>query len=66
MLQIDCAQERFNAVGQDARLVGAAGVLLALAEKQVGAEPAFGQMAADVGQRLGVDDAGAQLGQIAF
>src|SRR5882757_6182055 len=34
MLQIDCAQQGFNSVGQDARLVGAAGKLLALAEQQ--------------------------------
>ena len=66
VLQIDCAEQGFDAVGQDAGLVGAAGVLLALAEQQVGAKAVVAQAAADVGQRLGVDDAGAQLGQIAL
>ena len=66
MLQIDCAQQGFNSVGQDARLVGAAGVLLTLAQQQVGAETVIGQMPANVGQRMGVDDAGAQLGQVAL
>ena len=38
--------------------------LLALAQQQVGAQAVVGQMPPDVGQRVGVDDAGAQLGQI--
>ena len=66
MVEIDCAKQGFDTIGQDARLVGAAGVLLALAQQQVGTETVVGKGAADVGQRLGVDDAGAQFGQIAL
>src|SRR5882757_2167890 len=66
VLQIDCAQQGFDPIGQDARLVGAAGVLLALAQQKVGAEAIVGQMPPDVGERLRVDDAGTQLGQIAL
>ncbi len=66
MFQIDCAEQGFDPVGQDARLVGATGVLLALAQQQVGPQAVVGEMPTDVRQRLGVDDAGSQLGQITF
>ena len=44
----------------------AAGVHFAAAEQQIGAQAVGGQSAGDIGQRLGVDDAGPQLGQVAL
>ena len=66
MLQIDCAEKRFDAVGQNARLMGTAGVLLTLAQQQVGSQSILGEITADIGQCVGVDDTGPQLGQITF
>ena len=45
-------------------LSASAGILLTLAQQQVGAKPVISQVATDIGQRMGVDDAGPQLGQI--
>src|SRR6478735_7819657 len=61
LVQIDCTQKGFDPVGEDAGLVGTPGAVLPLAEQQMVAEAEF---ASDIGEGLGVDDAGSQLGQI--
>ena len=61
--EVDGADHGLDGVGEDRRLVAAAGGLLAAAELDVLAEP---DAAADLGQRAGVDDRGAQLGQPAL
>jgi hypothetical protein len=64
VLQIDRAEQRLQRVGEDARLVPAAGSLLALAQQQVRAEPGRAEAAGDVGERPHVHDARAQLGEL--
>ena len=61
--EVDRADHRLDGVGEDRGLVAAAGRLLAAAELDVLAEA---DAAADLGQRAGVDDRGAQLGQPAL
>ena len=41
-------------------------VRLAAPQQHVGAQPVVGQVARDIGQRMGIDHAGPQLGQVAF
>jgi hypothetical protein len=54
------ADQGLDGVGEDRGLVAPAGALLAATELDVLAEP---DAAADLGERPGVDDGGAQLGQ---
>ena len=61
--EVDGADHGLDGVGEDRGLVAAAGGLLAAAELDVLAEP---DGAADLGQRAGVDDRRAQLGQPAL
>ena len=61
--EVDRADHRLDGVGEDRGLLAAAGGLLAAAELDVVAEP---DRAADLGQRAGVDDGRAQLGQPAL
>ena len=61
--EVDGADHGLDGVGEDRGLVAAAGGLLAAAELDVLAEA---DAAADLGQRAGVDDRGAQLGQPAL
>ncbi len=62
-LHVDGAEHRLDGVGQDRGLVATAGRLLASAEAHVVAEP---ERARDLGERLGADDGGAQLGELAL
>ena len=61
--EVHGADHGLDGVGEDRRLVAAAGGLLAAAELDVLAEP---DAAADLGQRAGVDDGRPQLGQPAL
>ena len=62
VVQIDRAEQRLDAVGQDRRFIRAPAGGLPAAQQQETAQPGAGQAAADVGQRGGVDDAGPQFG----
>ena len=62
-VEVDGGDHGLHRVGEDRRLVAAAGRVLALAEQQARAEPELGR---DLGEHLGVDDRGAQLGELAF
>src|SRR4051794_15205233 len=61
--EVDRPDHRLDGVGQDRRLLAASGGVLAAAELDVGAEP---DRAADAGQRAGIDDRRAELGQMAL
>ena len=61
--EVDRPDQRLDGVGEDRGLLAATGRLLALAEPDVLAEP---DGAGHLGERAGVDDGGAQLGQAAL
>ena len=61
--EVDRADHGLDGVGQDRRLVATAGGLLAATELDVLAEA---DHAGDLGERAGVDDGGAELGQPAL
>ena len=61
--EVDRPDHRLDGVGQDRRLVAPPGGLLAPAEPDVLTQA---DRASDLGQRAGVDDGGAQLGQPAL
>src|SRR5690606_14549800 len=66
VLQMHGTEQRLHAVGEDARLVPAAGELFALAEQQVRAEAARAETSRHFRERVHVHHARAQLRQLAL
>jgi hypothetical protein len=66
VLQVDGADQGLGRVGQDAGLPAAPGQFLAATQVQVFAQPVVAQPGGHPGQRVHVDHAGPQLGQLAL